>query len=131
VVERASRYAGKRGRTISRVRSSEMSWPLHGPRIVPPRTDAPTEGRFSGKWVAMHGSMKGYWEVRVMGPRRTLYRVFCLLERMSPGLGLADHSIVAIDGMSKPSGTAFTERDYAAVRRLGDEYRCSTPRSVI
>ena len=44
VVERASRYAGKRGRTISRVRSSEMSWPLHGPRIVPPRTDTPIEG---------------------------------------------------------------------------------------
>jgi len=84
-----------------------------------------------GKWVAMHGSMKGYHEVRVMGPRKTLYRVFCLLERTSPGLGLANHSIVAIDGMSKPHGTAFTEKDYAAVRRLGDEYRGSTPRSVI
>jgi hypothetical protein len=66
-----------------------------------------------------------------MGPGRVLYRVFCLLERDAEGLGLKSPSIIAIDGMSKPSGTAFSEADYAAVRRLGDEYRARKPRSVI
>lgn len=84
-----------------------------------------------GRWQAMHGSMKGYYEVRVMGPGKTLYRVFCLLERAAEGLGLANHSIVAIDGMSKANETAFTEADYAAVRKLGDEFRARKPRSVI
>ena len=79
----------------------------------------------------MHGSMKGYYEVRVMGPGRTLYRVFCLLERDANGLGLGRDSIVAIQGMSKPHGTAFTNADYAAVRQLGSEYRSRKPRSVI
>jgi len=93
--------------------------------------DAPPP-QFSGggRWQVMHGSMKGYYEVRMMGPGRTLYRLFCLLERTADGLGLANHSIVAIEGMSKPNGTAFTEADYAAVRKLGDEYRGRRPRSV-
>jgi hypothetical protein len=82
-----------------------------------------------GRWKAMHVSMKGYFEVRVMGPGRMLYRVFCLLEREAEGLDRP--SIIPIDGMSKQSGTAFTEGEYAAVRRLGDEYRARTPRSVI
>jgi hypothetical protein len=94
--------------------------------------DAPPP-QFSGggRWEAMHGSMKGYFEVRIIGPGRTLYRVFCLLERKVEGLGLGQPSIITIDGMSKASGTTFSEGDYAAVRRLGDEYRARTPRSVI
>jgi hypothetical protein len=94
--------------------------------------DAPPP-QFSGggMWQAMHGSMKGYHEVRIMGPGKTLYRVFCLLERAADGLGLDNHSIVAIDGMSKPNGTAFSEADYAAVRSLGYEFRARKPRSVV
>lgn len=93
--------------------------------------DAPPP-QFSGggKWHVMHGSMKGYHEVRVMGPGKMLYRVFCILERAVDGLGLTNHSIVAIDGMSKPNRTAFTEAEYAAVRKLGDEFRDRKPRSV-
>lgn len=84
-----------------------------------------------GRWEAMHGSMKGYYEVRMMGPGRKLYRVFCILERADDeDLGLAQHSIVVIDGLSKPSGTTFSESDYAAVRALGDEFRSRKPRSV-
>jgi hypothetical protein len=33
--------------------------------------------------------------------------------------------------MEKPFGTTFTERDYARVRQLGDEYRARVPRSVL
>ena len=82
-----------------------------------------------GMWKAMHDDMAGYFEVRVMGPSKRLYRLFCLLERDAPGLG--GPSVVAIAGLVKPNQTAFTKQDYAAVRRLGDEYRRRSPRSVL
>lgn len=84
-----------------------------------------------GMWQVMHGSMKSYYEVRVMGPGRKLYRVFCILERSTEGLGLDNHSVIVIDGMSKPNETAFSEADYAAIRRLGDEFRARKSRSVV
>ena len=40
-----------------------------------------------GQWQVMHGSMKGFHEVRVTGPGRRRYRLFCILERNAPGLG--------------------------------------------
>ena len=86
--------------------------------------------RFSGggRWQAMHGDMKGFFEVRVMGPGRQLFRLFCLLDRDQPGL--AGPSIILITGMSKAHGTGFSKREYARVRDLGDEYRSGSPRSV-
>jgi hypothetical protein len=33
-----------------------------------------------GKWEAMHGNMGGYYEIRVTGPGREQFRLFCLLE---------------------------------------------------
>lgn len=33
-----------------------------------------------GKWEAMHGTMSGYYEIRVTGPGRKHYRLFCVLE---------------------------------------------------
>ncbi len=80
-------------------------------------------------WEAMHGQMRGYYEARTRGPDGRLYRLFCLLEREAPGIDRP--AIVVITGMSKPRRTAFTETDYAAVRRLGDEYRRRVPRSVV
>ncbi|MDP9340751.1 MAG: hypothetical protein M3Q23_01310 [Actinomycetota bacterium] len=84
-----------------------------------------------GRWIAMHGSMKGYYEVRIMGPGRSLYRVFCLLERDTQELGFGNNGVVVIQGMTKAHGTAFTATEYASVRELGDEYRARKPRSVI
>jgi len=82
-----------------------------------------------GVWEAMHGEMSGYYEARTRGPDRRLYRVFCLLEREAPGLG--GPSVVVLTGISKPVGTPFPKADYAAVRRLGEEYRRRIPRSVV
>ncbi len=78
---------------------------------------------FSGglQWQAMHGDMAGYHEVRVMGPGRQLFRLYCVLE--NPGADLGGPSIVAIAGLSKRPGTAIRDRDYRAVRALGDEFR--------
>jgi hypothetical protein len=79
----------------------------------------------------MHGTMAGYYEVRVDGRDRRHYRLFCLLERDGASLGLGGASIVVLAGMEKPFRTTFTERDYARVRQLGDEYRSRVPRSVL
>lgn len=80
-------------------------------------------------WEVMRGSMRDFYEARTRGPDRRLYRLFCILEREATGLD--GPSIVVIDSLSMPNHTAFTEADYARVRRLGDEYRRRTPRSVV
>lgn len=83
-----------------------------------------------GKWKAMHDAMSGYYEVRVDGPQRKHYRLFCLLEREGAKCGLGGPSIVVITGMMKDYLTVFSEAEYAQVRELGDEYRERKPRSI-
>lgn len=82
-----------------------------------------------GMWEAMHGKMHGYYEARTRGPDRRLYRLFCLLEHQAPGINRP--SIVVLTGLSKPIGKAFTEADYAVVRKVGDEYSRRAPRNVV
>ena len=84
-----------------------------------------------GYWEAMHGTMAGYYEVRVDGRDRHHYRLFCVLEREGARLGLGGPSLVVLTGMDKPFRSTFTERDYARVRQLGDEYQSRDPRSVL
>lgn len=81
-----------------------------------------------GFWEAMHGDMGGYYEVRVPGPGQMLYRLFCILDRDGPGLD--GPAIAVITGMVKRNRTKFSDREYAAVRLLGDEYLASDPRSI-
>jgi Txe/YoeB family toxin of Txe-Axe toxin-antitoxin module len=83
-----------------------------------------------GKWEAMHGDMAGIYEVRVDGPGRRHYRLFCVLERDGAALGLGGPSVVLLTGMVKEFRTTFSARDYEKVRRLGTEYWSRSPRSV-
>ena len=84
-----------------------------------------------GYWEAMHDEMAGYYEVRVDGqPNRTHYRLFCLLERDGVKVGLDGPSVIAVAGKKKAFRTVLSKQDYAEVRRLGDEFRSRTPRSV-
>ena len=75
-----------------------------------------------GKWEAMHGDMTGFYEVRVTGPGRHQYRLFCLLEAEPPGPDQRP-VLVILTGLDKPSGTTLSPADYRAVRALGEEYR--------
>jgi len=84
-----------------------------------------------GKWEAMHGKMKGFYEVRVDGPNRRHYRLFCVLERSGHDVGLGGPSVVLISGKDKPFRTKMSEADYEEVSRLGEEYRKRRPRSVV
>jgi hypothetical protein len=88
-----------------------------------------------GKWEAMHGEMGGYYEIRVTGPGREHFWLFCRLENGSSdqlhALGFDRPHIVVIAGMRKPNATLFTDAEYRKqVRALGDDYLAATPRSV-
>jgi hypothetical protein len=84
-----------------------------------------------GKWEAMHGDMAGHHEIRVDGPKRHHYRLFCPLERDGVSVGLGGPSLVLICGKDKPFRTVLSPRDYAEVRRLGSEYLGRRVRSVV
>ena len=83
-----------------------------------------------GYWEAMHDEMKGWFEVRVDGPNRHHFRLFCLLERDGARLGLGGPSVVIITGKDKAFKTVLSAADYAEVRALGDEFCSRTPRSI-
>jgi hypothetical protein len=87
-----------------------------------------------GKWETMHGTMGGYYEVRATGPGREQFRLYCVLENASDEelarRGLERPAIAVIIGLRKPWRTTFTERDYGAVRRLGDEHKATYPRRI-
>lgn len=87
-----------------------------------------------GKWEAMHGDMKGYYEVRATGPGREQFRLFCLLENADAKelqrRGLEGPAIVVLTGMRKPHRQIFDQRDYAGVHRLGGEHKRNVPRRV-
>jgi hypothetical protein len=76
----------------------------------------------------MHGSMGGYFEVRVNGPRREHFRLFCLLDRNGPGL--PGPAVVVVDGRREDFRTTISDSEYAAVREVGDGYLASAPRSI-
>lgn len=86
-----------------------------------------------GKWEAMHGSMAGYYEIRVTGPGRRHYRLFCLLDNGTPDelarRGFDRPQIAVINGMVKKHMTEFSDTEYRKhVRDLGDEYIARFPR---
>ncbi len=88
-----------------------------------------------GKWEAMHGGMGGYYEIRVTGPGRRHYRLFCVLDNGSPTelakRGFRDPQIAVINGMVKDHMTEFTDSQYRAkVRKLGDDYLATVPRPI-
>jgi len=92
--------------------------------------------RFSGggKWEAMHGTMSSWHEIRLTGPGREQFRLFCLLENGSPAerarRGLQRPAIVAITGLRKPWRTTFSDRDYQRVRVHGEAHKRKYPRAI-
>jgi hypothetical protein len=87
-----------------------------------------------GRWESMHGDMGDFYEVRLGGPNREQFRLFCILDNGSPQQlgerGLTRPAIAVIAGIRKAFMTVFDARDYAAVRRLGDDYRAQLPRRI-
>lgn len=82
-----------------------------------------------GYWEAMKGEMAGWFEVRVDGPKRHHYRLFCLLDYDAQNG--SKPLLVVITGWDKPFRTVLSAADYAGVRRLGEEYLRRNPRSIM
>ncbi len=99
-------------------------------RAVLAEVAAATPKRFAGGgyWEAMKGEMVGWFEVRVDGPGRRHYRLFCKMDYNAEGVNKP--LLVVIDGREKPFRTELAEREYRAVRKLGEEYRARNPRSL-
>jgi len=100
-------------------------------RVVLAEVAAAPPKRFAGGgyWEAMKGEMSGWFEVRVDGPSRHHYRLFCRLDYEAKGVDKP--LLVVIDGRDKPFRTVLAERDYRAVRVLGEEYLARNPRSIV
>jgi hypothetical protein len=81
-----------------------------------------------GYWEAMHGTMTGWFEIRVDGPGRTHHRLFCLLDYEAENTDKPYLTVVA--GASKAFRTTLDESFYLDVCALGDEYRARNPRSL-
>jgi hypothetical protein len=99
------------------------------------RAAPPPQFSGGGKWEAMHGAMNGYYEIRVTGPGRTHYRLFCRLDN-GTAEELADRGfdrpqIAVISGMFKANLTEFSDREYKKhVRDRGDDYLATLPRPI-
>jgi len=82
----------------------------------------------------MHGEMGGYYEIRLTGPGRRQYRLFCILDNGSREelreFGFEQPQIAAITGMVKAVGEKFSPQDYAKVRKVGSEYLRELPRRI-
>ena len=48
------------------------------------RDAPPPQFSGGGYWEAMHGEMGGYYEIRLTGPGRRQYRLFCVLDNGNP-----------------------------------------------
>lgn len=81
-----------------------------------------------GYWEAMKDDMTGWFEVRVDGPKREHFRLFCLLDYEARGV--EKPLLVVVTGLRKTFRTTLSAADYARVRTLGDEYLKRNPRSV-
>jgi hypothetical protein len=87
-----------------------------------------------GKWEAMHGEMTGYHEIRLTGPGREQFRLFCLLENASDDelrrRGLTKPAVAVLDGRRKPCRTTLSAADYRAVKKLGENHKRQFPRRI-
>lgn len=81
-----------------------------------------------GYWEAMRGSMHGWYEIRIGGPNRTHYRLFCILDYEA--LNFEKPLLVVIAGMKKNNGEIFSKFDYARVKNHGEEYLSKNPRQI-
>ena len=99
-------------------------------RAVLAAVAAAPPNRFSGGgyWESMKGQMAGWFEVRVDGPKRHHYRLFCLLDYQAEGL--EKPLLVVIDGRDKPYRSTLEDREYFKISALGEEYLSRNPRSI-
>lgn len=83
-----------------------------------------------GYWEAMKGEMTGWFEVRVNGPKRHHYRLYCRLDHEAKNPEVDKPLLVIVAGLDKPFRTELRPKDYDEVRSFGEEYLARNPRSI-
>lgn len=114
-------------------RDALRSWPISvrakaNAVLIAVATAPPKRFAGGGYWEAMKGDMSGWFEVRIDGPKRHHYRLFCLLDYEAEGKETP--LLVVVDGRDKPFRTTLSDADYASVRSMGEEYLKRNPRSI-
>jgi hypothetical protein len=112
-------------RTVSRSASKRRFW--YTVSGTPVAAAPPKRFAGGGYWEAMKGDMTGWFEVRVDGPSRHHYRLFCRLDYDAEGR--PKPLLVVIYGLDKPFRTELSGADYRHVRDFGEEYLRRNPRS--
>lgn len=72
--------------------------------------------------------MVGWYEVRINGPKRHHFRLFCLLDYEA--YEVVKPLLVVIDGRDKEFNSTISGREYSKIRALGEEYLARNPRSI-
>lgn len=88
----------------------------------------PFRFRGGGLWESMHGSMTGWFEVRINSGKRIHFRLFCVLDHEA--LNFEERLLVVITGRNKKYQTKFSKAEYLKIRKLGDDYFSSNPRMI-
>ncbi len=96
--------------------------------LIAVATAPPKRFAGGGYWEAMKSPMNGWHEVRVDGPRRRHFRLFCRLDYEATNY--SKPLLVVMAGRSKPFQTELSDADYKAVKALGNEYFKRNPRSI-
>lgn len=98
--------------------------------VVAVREGPPPAFRGGLRWQVMHGEMRGIYEARDrLG--KTLYRLFCLLDRLGTEHGLDCPSVVLLSGAAKPDGTEMNPAAYAAAMGYRDQYTAALTRPIL
>lgn len=86
-------------------------------------------GKFAGGgyWEAMHGVMRGFYEIRA-DFQRVHYRLICLLDYEA--IGSSGPLLVIVAGLSKPIGTIIKHEMYGDVKSSGEKYLAVNPRAI-
>jgi hypothetical protein len=98
--------------------------------VVAVRQAPPPAFRGGLRWQVMHGEMNGIYEARDR-LEKSLYRLFCLLDRTGTDHGLDRPSIVLLCGGVKPDGTEMPPAAYSAAMAYRDHYNASKTRPIL
>src|SRR5256885_6917361 len=98
--------------------------------VVAVRDGPPPSFRGGLRWQVMHGEMSGIYEARDRLDK-TLYRLFCLLDRNGPEHGLNRPSVVLLSGSSKADATEMNPAAHATAMGYRDQYMAAETRPIL
>ena len=81
------------------------------------------------QWQPMHDAARGWFEIREEHDK-TLYRLFCVVDRNAVSNGLTNPVVCFLDGATKRSNSALPASVYRVLGEMRQEYLATNPRRV-